>query len=142
MRSQSAFHNNTLLQALFFKKRGEEAVERSGMDYTIVRPGRVLQQLPAGQSQPGHILVSAPSPFSLPPFLSSAAILKSQVGMSNIILGGRVNEQDCAMEGKKHIQEAAVCNKQVSDENVAILHCTCHRKTGQHNLSTPLPTND
>lgn len=34
------FPLNLLWGVLFWKKRAEEAVQRSGIDYTIVRPGR------------------------------------------------------------------------------------------------------
>jgi len=32
-------------QVLFFKKRAEEELQRSGIDYTIVRPGKLLSLL-------------------------------------------------------------------------------------------------
>jgi uncharacterized protein YbjT (DUF2867 family) len=36
------FPLNLLWGVLFWKKRAEEALQRSGLDYTIIRPGGVL----------------------------------------------------------------------------------------------------
>ena len=33
------------MQILFWKKRAEEELQRSGLDYTIIRPGEHLQLL-------------------------------------------------------------------------------------------------
>ena len=40
----TARHQSSALykQVLFFKKRAEEELQRSGIDYTIVRPGKLL----------------------------------------------------------------------------------------------------
>ncbi|KAK9816350.1 hypothetical protein WJX74_009073 [Apatococcus lobatus] len=73
------FPLNLFIGALFFKKRGEEAVQRSGMHYTILRPGKLLDELPAGQWKPGEVIMRDPQPFSLPPPACSASILRSQV---------------------------------------------------------------
>ena len=71
--------SKNLVQALFFKKRGEEAVQQCGIDYAILRPGKLLDQLPAGRQKPGRIIIRDPRPSSLPPPACSETILRSQV---------------------------------------------------------------
>ncbi len=106
-----------LMQALFFKKRGEEAVQQSGMDYTIVRPGRLLDRLPPGQTQPGHILVTGSSPFTLPPFLSSAAILRSQVHASAQNLGDQAM-WPCHMLRERLEESKTICSCFVMEDRL------------------------
>ena len=54
------------LQVLFRKKRGEEALERSGVPYTFVQPGGLLDAPRQGQV-PGAIILEGPGVFGLPP---------------------------------------------------------------------------
>ena len=63
---------------LFWKKRGEEALQRSGMPYTIVRPGGLLNEPRQGQF-PGNIVMAGPATFGLPPKRTPGSILRSQV---------------------------------------------------------------
>ena len=68
-----------MLQVLFWKKRGEEALQRSGVPYTIVRPGGLLNKPRQGQA-PGNIVMAGPNTFGLPPKRAPGSILRSQVG--------------------------------------------------------------
>ena len=63
---------------LFWKKRGEEALQRSGLPYTIVRPGG-LQNAPRQGQGPGGIVMAGPGTFGLPPKRTPGSILRSQV---------------------------------------------------------------
>ena len=63
---------------LFWKKRGEEAVQRSGIPYTIVRPGGLLNAPRQGQAAAG-IVMEGPGTFGLPPKRTPGSILRSQV---------------------------------------------------------------
>lgn len=73
-------HRYTLLslQVLFWKKRGEEALQRSGIPYTVVRPGGLLNETRQGQV-PGAIVMEGPGVFGLPPKRTPGSILRSQV---------------------------------------------------------------
>ena len=62
-------------QVLFWKKRGEEAVQRSGIPYTIVRQG----QAAAG------VIMEGPGTFGLPPKRMPGSILRSQVRRTALI---------------------------------------------------------
>ena len=50
------------MQILFWKKRAEEELQRSGLDYTIIRPGELLWLLllPAGEPFPHGCCVACP----------------------------------------------------------------------------------
>ena len=63
---------------LFWKKRGEEALQRSGVPYTIVRPGGLLNEPRQGQL-PGNIVMTGPNTFGLPPKRTPGSILRRQV---------------------------------------------------------------
>jgi hypothetical protein len=65
-------------QVLFWKKRGEEALQRSGIPYTIVRPGGLLDAPRPGQAA-GQIVMEGPNTFGLPPKRTPGSILRSQV---------------------------------------------------------------
>lgn len=71
------------LQVLFWKKRGEEALQRSGLPYTIVRPGGLLNEPRQGQL-PGNIVMAEPATFGLPPKRTPGSILRSQVGAARL----------------------------------------------------------
>lgn len=61
---------------LFMKKRGEEVVQRSGLDYTILRPGGLKD----GKIEDGdNVVMGGPDTFGFPPGKSSGSILRSQV---------------------------------------------------------------
>ena len=72
------------LQVLFWKKRGEEALQRSGLLHTIVRPGGLLNAPRQGQG-PGGIVMAGPGTFGLPPKRTPGSILRSQVPFSACI---------------------------------------------------------
>lgn len=69
---------NLLWGVLFWKKRAEEELQRSGLDYTIVRPGGLKSQLNPGE-QEGAIMMEGPGAFGFPPMKASGSILRSQV---------------------------------------------------------------
>ncbi|KAK9845434.1 hypothetical protein WJX81_006363 [Elliptochloris bilobata] len=72
------FPLNALWGVLFWKKRGEEAVQRSGIPYTIVRPGGLLDA-PRPGTAVGGIVMAGPNAFGLPPRRLPGSILRSQV---------------------------------------------------------------
>ncbi|KAK9807122.1 hypothetical protein WJX73_007743 [Symbiochloris irregularis] len=72
------FPLNLFFGVVFWKKRAEEAIQRSGIDYTIVRPGG-LRDEPPGNEAPGRIVMEGPSSFGLPPGKRSGSILRRQV---------------------------------------------------------------
>lgn len=69
---------NLFWGVLFWKKRAEEELQRSGLDYTIVRPGGLKTQLRQGESQ-SQIVMEGPNAFGFPPLKRSGSILRSQV---------------------------------------------------------------
>ncbi|KAA6419910.1 MAG: hypothetical protein FRX49_10100 [Trebouxia sp. A1-2] len=71
------FPLNLFFGVLFFKKRAEEELQRSGIDYTIVRPGK-LNAVPDRQRE-GGIVMAGPDTFGLPPRRSPGSILRRQV---------------------------------------------------------------
>ncbi|KAG2496346.1 hypothetical protein HYH03_005576 [Edaphochlamys debaryana] len=68
---------NLFWGVLFWKKRAEEEVQRSGLPYTIVRPGGLKTELRQGESV-GSIVMAAPGTYGVPP-KKSGSILRSQV---------------------------------------------------------------
>ncbi|KAK9840228.1 hypothetical protein WJX74_005949 [Apatococcus lobatus] len=73
------FPLNLFFGVLFFKKRAEEELQRSGITYTIVRPGGLQDTLREGQTRPGGIVMRGPDAFGLPPRATPGGILRSQV---------------------------------------------------------------
>lgn len=63
---------------LFWKKRAEEELQRSGLSYTIVRPGGLKSQLRSGE-RAGGVVMAGPGTYGFPPLRKSGAILRSQV---------------------------------------------------------------
>ncbi|KAL0032087.1 hypothetical protein WJX77_004311 [Trebouxia sp. C0004] len=72
------FPLNLFFGVLFFKKRAEEELQRSGIDYTIVRPGGLQNSVPDRQRE-GGIVMAGPDTFGLPPRRSPGSILRRQV---------------------------------------------------------------
>lgn len=72
------FPLNLLFGVLFWKKRAEEELQRSGLDYTIVRPGGLQNALPDRQRE-GGIVMAGPDTFGLPPRRTPGSILRRQV---------------------------------------------------------------
>lgn len=72
------FPLNLLFGVLFWKKRAEEELQRSGIDYTIVRPGGLQNALPDRQRE-GGIVMAGPDTFGLPPRRMPGSILRRQV---------------------------------------------------------------
>ncbi|GFR44074.1 hypothetical protein Agub_g5234 [Astrephomene gubernaculifera] len=70
---------NLFWGVLFWKKRAEAELQRSGLPYTIVRPGGLKSKLKQGESA-GSIVMAAPGTFGFPPGKKSGSILRSQVG--------------------------------------------------------------
>ncbi|EFJ41522.1 hypothetical protein VOLCADRAFT_107678 [Volvox carteri f. nagariensis] len=69
---------NLFWGVLFWKKRAEEELQRSGLTYTIVRPGGLKTKLGQGEVA-GNIVMGAPGTFGIPPAKKSGSILRSQV---------------------------------------------------------------
>ncbi|GAB4821333.1 hypothetical protein N2152v2_008379 [Parachlorella kessleri] len=72
------FPLNIYWGVLFWKKRGEEALQRSGLDYTIVRPGGLLNEPRSGQ-RVGGVEMGGPDTYGLPPRKMPGSILRKQV---------------------------------------------------------------
>eukprot|EP00208_Stichococcus_sp_RCC1054_P005966 CAMPEP_0206148608 /NCGR_PEP_ID=MMETSP1473-20131121/37139_1 /ASSEMBLY_ACC=CAM_ASM_001109 /TAXON_ID=1461547 /ORGANISM="Stichococcus sp, Strain RCC1054" /LENGTH=357 /DNA_ID=CAMNT_0053546003 /DNA_START=45 /DNA_END=1118 /DNA_ORIENTATION=- len=72
------FPLNLLWGVLFWKKRAEEALQRSGLDYTIVRPGGLVDA-PRGNRVMGGVVMAGPSTYGLPPKQQPGSILRSRV---------------------------------------------------------------
>ena len=70
---------NLFWGVLFWKKRGEEALQRSGLPYTIVRPGGLKSKLPPGETDAGFIVAKPPGTYGVPPLRKAGSILRSQV---------------------------------------------------------------
>mmetsp|Transcript_40238 Transcript_40238/g.89334 ORF Transcript_40238/g.89334 Transcript_40238/m.89334 type:complete len:288 (-) Transcript_40238:715-1578(-) len=73
---------NLFWGVLFWKKRAEEEVQRSGIDYTIVRPGGLLSELRNGAVE-GNVVMQGPGyygvPPARPPAVTAGSILRKQV---------------------------------------------------------------
>lgn len=72
------FPLNVLWGVLFWKKQGEVGLQRSGLDYTILRPGGLLNEPRRGQKV-GGVIVGGPDAFGLPPRRRPGSILRTQV---------------------------------------------------------------
>ncbi|KAK3236136.1 hypothetical protein CYMTET_53703 [Cymbomonas tetramitiformis] len=72
------FPLNLFWGVLFWKKRAEEALQRSGLTYTIVRPGG-LKNEPEDGSGKGNVIMKGPNSFGLPPREQPGSILREQV---------------------------------------------------------------
>mmetsp|Transcript_31981 Transcript_31981/g.57269 ORF Transcript_31981/g.57269 Transcript_31981/m.57269 type:complete len:286 (-) Transcript_31981:430-1287(-) len=71
------FPLNLAWGVLFWKKRAEEAIQRSGIPYTIVRPGGLMDE-PRGETA-GNVIMKGADAFGLPPREQPGSILRSQV---------------------------------------------------------------
>ncbi|KAL6750881.1 hypothetical protein V8C86DRAFT_2795325 [Haematococcus lacustris] len=69
---------NLFYGVLFWKKRGEEVLQRSGLDYTIIRPGGLKNQLRAGEVA-GNVVARGPGFYGVPPRGQAGSILRRQV---------------------------------------------------------------
>jgi len=72
------FPLNLFWGVLFWKKRAEEELQRSGLKYTIVRPGG-LKDEPTQASKPGNVVMKGANEFGLPPKQRPGSILRKQV---------------------------------------------------------------
>ncbi|EFN52936.1 hypothetical protein CHLNCDRAFT_26272 [Chlorella variabilis] len=72
------FPLNLFWGVLLWKKQGELAVQRSGLDYTIVRPGGLLDEPRAGQAA-GQVVLGGADAYGLPPRKRPGSVLRSQV---------------------------------------------------------------
>jgi len=73
------FPLNLAWGVLFWKKRAEEEIQRSGITYTIVRPGGLLDKPRGGDASAGNIVMKGADSFGLPPRSQPGSILRSQV---------------------------------------------------------------
>lgn len=65
---------NLFWGVLFWKKQAESALQRSGLPYTIVRPGGLRDS-----GAPGGIVLGGPGTWGVPPLKTAGSILRSQV---------------------------------------------------------------
>jgi len=63
---------------LFWKKRGEEELQRSGLDYTVVRPGGLKSELKEGEVA-GNVVMKPPGYYGVPPRGKAGSVLRRQV---------------------------------------------------------------
>jgi uncharacterized protein YbjT (DUF2867 family) len=59
---------------LFWKKQAESALQRSGLPYTIIRPGGLMNE-----GRANGIVLGGPGTWGVPPLRSAGSILRSQV---------------------------------------------------------------
>jgi uncharacterized protein YbjT (DUF2867 family) len=72
------FPLNALWGVLWWKKQGELAVQRSGLNYTIIRPGGLLNEARNGKGE-GGLTVGGADTFGLPPRRGPGSVLRSEV---------------------------------------------------------------
>lgn len=72
------FPLNLAWGVLFWKKQAELELQRSGLNYTIVRPGGLKNATDSGEA-PGPVQMKPAGTFGLPPKETSGSILRSQV---------------------------------------------------------------
>lgn len=72
------FPLNALWGVLFWKKQGELALQRSGIDYTILRPGGLVTEPSAGRGE-GGLIVGPPDTFGLPPRRTPGSVLRTAI---------------------------------------------------------------
>lgn len=72
------FPLNAFWGVLFFKKQGEVALQRSGLDYTIVRPGGLVNDVSGGRGE-GRLVMAGPDAYGLPPRKRPGSVLRSDV---------------------------------------------------------------
>lgn len=79
---------NLFWGVLFWKKRAEEELQRSGLEYTIVRPGGLKDSVQAGE-EAGAIVMKGPGFYAVPPARPPAqpagSILRKQVCVRQFI---------------------------------------------------------
>ena len=78
------FPLNAFWGVLFWKKQGELAIQRSGIDYTIIRPGGLLNEIKSGRGD-GGVVAAGPDAFGLPPRRMPGSILRSDVADGCIV---------------------------------------------------------
>ena len=79
------FPLNAFGLVLFWKKQAELAVQRSGMDYTIIRPGGLLNEVKAGGRGDGGVIAASADSFGLPPRRRPGSILRSEVAEGCVV---------------------------------------------------------
>jgi hypothetical protein len=67
------------LQIMNPSKQAELALARSGLTFTVVRPGGLKSRLRQGESSAGNIVFGRPNTYGFPPLRKSGSILRSQV---------------------------------------------------------------
>ncbi|GFH26837.1 NAD(P)-bd_dom domain-containing protein [Haematococcus lacustris] len=66
------------VEPVLWGARGEEVLQRSGLDYTIIRPGGLKNQLRAGEVA-GNVVARGPGFYGVPPRGQAGSILRRQV---------------------------------------------------------------
>jgi len=69
---------NLFWGVLLLKKQAELALARSGLTFTVVRPGGLKTKLRAGEAA-GAVVMAAAGAYGFPPMKRSGSILRSQV---------------------------------------------------------------
>jgi uncharacterized protein YbjT (DUF2867 family) len=79
------FPLNAFWGVLFWKKQGELAIQRSGINYTIIRPGGLLNEIKTGGRGDGGVVAAGADAFGLPPRRMPGSILRSDVAEGAIV---------------------------------------------------------
>jgi hypothetical protein len=72
---------NFFFGVLVLKKQAELALARSGLEFTVVRPGGLKSELRSGEAA-GEVVMKGAGTYGFPPMRKSGSILRSQVGGS------------------------------------------------------------
>ncbi|KAL4425039.1 hypothetical protein ABPG77_001817 [Micractinium sp. CCAP 211/92] len=72
------FPLNAYWGVLFWKKQGEVALQRSGLDYTIIRPGGLVDDASTGRGV-GNLVMAGPDAYGLPPRQRPGSVLRTDV---------------------------------------------------------------
>jgi uncharacterized protein YbjT (DUF2867 family) len=70
---------NLFWGVLIFKKQAELALARSGLAFTVVRPGGLKSALRPGEAEAGQVVMAPAGTYGFPPLKKSGSILRSQV---------------------------------------------------------------
>lgn len=70
---------NLFWGVLLFKKQAELALARSGLPFTVVRPGGLKSRLRPGEGDAGRVVMAPAGTYGFPPLKKSGSILRSQV---------------------------------------------------------------
>lgn len=86
---------NLFWGVLLWKKQAELALARSGLEFTVVRPGGLKSALRQGETSPGSVVMAGAGTYGFPPLKKSGSILRSQVAdvcVEALVAPGAINK--------------------------------------------------